>query len=183
MVARFTKIVSSKSFGTMVTTFEELAQAVSTYTTRAAEKLRAQDSVCSGIHVFVQTNPFRQQDRQYSNGVTITLEQASGDTRQLVAAALKSLGTLYRPGYAYKKAGVRLMDISSQHSKQPSLFVSQEAESRADKLMVLLDQLNESLGRDTVSLASSGLQQPWAARFESRTPRYTTRWDELPVAK
>lgn len=100
------EIVSSRSFGELVNTLDDLAEAVSMYVTRAGEKLRGQQSLCGALHVFVQTNPFRQQDEQYSNGLTIPFTDPTDDTRTLAGAALQGLRAIYRPGYRYKKAGV-----------------------------------------------------------------------------
>ena len=93
------QIVSSKSFVQMVLTFNELAEALTTYATQAAEKLRHQDSVAGALQVFVMTNRFRAQDKQYSNGKTVPLANPTNDTRSLVAAALYGLERLYRPGH------------------------------------------------------------------------------------
>lgn len=105
-------IVSSKSFGTMVPTLEELSQVLSRYVTHAAEKLRAQHSVAGAIHVFLQTNVFRQGDPQYCNGMAIPLPNPSADTMVLTGTALAGLKAIYREGYAYKKVGCILLDIS-----------------------------------------------------------------------
>lgn len=175
------QIIASRSFGVPVLSHEELREAVSRYMQTAAEKLRQQDSVCSVVHVFIQTNPFRTQEQQYSNGVAVPLTQATDDSRRLVAAALWGLARIYRPGYCYKKAGVMLLDLAPASVRQASLF-SQD-NPRAVHLMRVLDGLNAAHGCNTIQLASSGLQPRWAARFDHRTPRYTTRWDELPRAR
>ncbi|MDB5762878.1 MAG: protein DNA-repair protein, partial [Herminiimonas sp.] len=175
------QIISSRSFGAMVITYDELRESVSTYTARAAEKLRRQASTCSGIHVFVQTNPFREQDVQYNNGMTVPLTEATSDTRRLTAAALYGLKRIYRPGYLYKKAGVMLMELAPAAVRQASLFREQDPHS--ENVMRVIDGLNRDHGRNTIYLASAGIQQGWTALFENRTPRYTTRWDELPIAK
>ena len=43
--------------------------------------------------VFVQTNYFRGQDKQYSNCITVPLPNASSDTRLLIWVALFGLST------------------------------------------------------------------------------------------
>ena len=172
------QIVSSRSFGQMVTTLQELREAVSTYVARAAEKLRADRSLCCAVQVFIQTNRFRQQDTQYNNGIVIPLTDATSDTRRLTAAALFGLKRIYRPGYLYKKAGVMLMELQSETVRQASLFTAKD--DRSDRLMQLMDRLNAECGRNTLYVAASGIQQRWSTQFEMRTPRYTTCWDELP---
>lgn len=175
------KIVSSRSFGQMVTTLQELREAVSTYVARAAEKLRADKSLCCAVHVFIQTNQFRQQDKQYNNGLVIPLTEASSDTRRLTAAALFGLKRIYQPGYLYKKAGVMLMELQPETVRQSSLFRNQD--DRSDRLMRLMNRLNDEYGRNTLYVASAGIQHRWSTQFEMRTPRYTTCWDELPFVR
>lgn len=102
------QIISSRSFGQLVYTLPELSESVASYMSKAAEKLRGQHSTCNAIQVFVHTNPFREQDPQYSNSITIPLPNASSDTRLLIRAALFGLQRIYQPGFAYKKAGVML---------------------------------------------------------------------------
>lgn len=106
------QIVSSKAFGVMVTDLPELREAAATYIARAAEKLRHQAHQCGTIHVWVETNRFRDDQPQYSNGITIPLPDPTDDTRRLTRAALWGLRRIYRPGYEYKKTGVMLMDLS-----------------------------------------------------------------------
>jgi DNA polymerase V len=175
------EIVSSKSFGEMVLTLDELAEAVSLYIARAAEKLRGQNSVCGAVNVFVQTNPFRQEDPQYSNGCTIPLIEPTADNRVLAAAALLGLEAIYREGYQYKKAGIMLLDLSSSGVVQLSLFNGQERQQVGAKVMETLDAINRRFGRDALRLGSAGTNARWAMRAGNKTPCYTSRWDELPV--
>ena len=130
------QIISSRSFGTPVLLFDDLASAVSTYVTRAAEKLRAQASTCETLQVFVMTNAFRPQDPQYSNAVTVPLPNPSNDTRLLVKAALFGLRRIYRERYRYKKAGVVLNGISDAATqRQRSIFPLVGTGERSDNLM------------------------------------------------
>lgn len=176
------EIVSSKSFGTMAVSVEELQEAVSTYIARAAEKLRTQGSVCGAIHVFVQTNPFKPELPQYSNGVTIPMIEATDDNRILAGAAIAGLASIYREGFQYKKAGVMLMDLMPNTVSQGTLFAGPRDRENSGRVMSALDALNERFGRDTVHLASAGINHRWAMRAENKSPCYTTRWDELPTA-
>jgi DNA polymerase V len=177
------QIVSSKSFGTMVLTVDELAEALTSYVTRAAEKLRHQDSVCAALQVFVMTNRFREHDKQYSAGMTVPLANPTNDTRSLVAAALYGLGRIYKPGYWYKKCGAMLMDLSPAAQRQASLFDQGGKEARQSaEMMTVLDSINTRFGRDTMTIASAGTAKRWITRAENRTPRYTTQWAEVPKA-
>ena len=177
------EIVSSRSFGTMVMTCAELGESISTYAARAGEKLRGQRSLCGAVHVFVQTNRFREKDEQYSNGISIPLVEPSADNRVLAGAALHGLGMIFREGFKYKKAGIMLMDLQPDTQRQGVLFDADPDRARSVRAMAALDALNERFGRDTVHLGSAGLVRRWAMLSENRTPRYTTNWMELPKVK
>jgi DNA polymerase V len=173
-------IVSSRSFGTAVMTEAELGESISTYAARAGEKLRSQNSLCGAIHVFVQTNRFREKDEQYFNGVTIPLVEPSADNRILAGAALHGLAMIFRDGFKYKKAGIMLMDLQPDTQRQGVLFGAGPDRDRSVRAMAALDALNDRFGRDTVHIGSAGLSRRWAMLSENRTPRYTTNWMELP---
>lgn len=177
------EIVSSRSFGALVTSLDDMSEALSTYVARAGEKLRRQHSLCGAIHVFVQTNPFRPEDPQYSNGATIALPDPTDDVRILAGYALRVLEAIHRDGFLYKKCGVMLMDLSPNTRRQGTLFDAGPPRDASVKAMAALDALNERYGRDTVHLGSAGVRQRWAMRSDNRTPRYTTHWDELPRAR
>jgi DNA polymerase V len=171
------QIVSSKSFGQMVTSLEELGEALTTYVSRAAEKLRVQDSVCAALQVFVMTNRFRPDDPQYSNGVVIPLPNPSNDTMRLAAAALYGLKRIYRPGFWYKKCGVMLMDLSPATQRQQSLFSQVDDEAKhSQALMSVLDGINARYGRDTLTIGSTGTNKRWVTRADNKASYYTTRW-------
>ena len=175
------QIISSRSFGQPVHALSDLSEAVAGHASHAAEKLRSQNGVCHAIHVFIHTNPFREQDPQYSNSIVIPLPNASADTRLLVRAALFGLKKIYRPGYAYKKTGVMLMDIGEAQTAQGSLLLEHGSGKRTEGLMKAMDALNLRYGRNTVSVFSSSAPKPWAMRREAMSPCYTTRWADVPV--
>lgn len=177
------QIMSSRSFGSPVTTLAELREAVASYVTRAAEKLRAQQSVSAAIHVFIQTNRFKESDLQYSEGLVVPLPDPTDDTRLLASAATLGLGLIFKPGYQYKKAGIMLTLISDNSKRQQTLFDDPLQRAQSAKLMAAMDAINAEFGRDTVRTGANGTDKRWAMRSENRSPRFTTRWDELPIAK
>lgn len=176
------QIMASRSFGEMVCDLAELSEAVAWHIDRAAEKLRDQGSVAGAVYVFIQTNRFRQADPQYNPGVVVPLVDVSDDTRALTTAALKGLRHIYRPGYSYKKCGVMLMELTAKLQRQETLFDDTAARAKSAKLMVAMDAVNSVWGRGTLRTGAAGISKGWAMRSENRSPRYTTSWDELPVA-
>jgi DNA polymerase V len=177
------QIMSSRSFGSPVETLDELREAVASYVARAAQKLRAQGSVAAAVQVYIQTNRFKESDLQYSEGLLVPLPDPSDDTRLLTQAATIGLDVIYRPGYKYKKAGIMLTLISDKAKRQETLFDDPVQRARSTKLMATMDAINAEFGRDTVRTAASGTEKRWAMRSENRSPRFTTCWDELPVAQ
>lgn len=176
------QIMSSRSFGRPVETIEELRESLASYLSRAAEKLRKQQSVSAAVYVFIQTNRFNK-DEQYNAGLTVPLYEPTDDTLTLTAAALSGLERIYRSGYRYKKAGVMLMLLSDKQRRQMSIFDNLAATQKSTQLMRALDTINRDYGHGTVRSGVSGFTQRWAMRNENRSPRYTTRWDELPVVR
>jgi DNA polymerase V len=174
------QIMSSRSFGRPVETIEELRESLASYLSRATEKLRMQQSVSAAVYVFIQTNRFNK-DEQYNAGLTVPMPEPTDDTLTLTAAALAGLEVIYRSGYRYKKAGVMLTLLSDKQARQMSIFDHAAVTQRSTKLMTALDMINRDYGHGTVRSGASGFTQRWAMRNENRSPRYTTRWDELPI--
>ena len=172
------QIISSRSFGAYIYTLPELEEAVSTYIARAAEKLRRQHSVAGGLQVFIRTNPFKPEHPQYQRGLTVPLPSPTADTRTLTRAALWGLKHLFKPGYAYQKAGVMLMELRDAGVVQGQLFDTAPPDRPA--LMSVIDRANAQWGRGTLRLASEGVSKPWQMRRERVSPAYTTRWEDLP---
>jgi DNA polymerase V len=176
-------IASAKSFGRTVESLQELEEALSTYTARAAEKLRDGRLLATNLHVFVTTNPFSSQKPQYSAGAQTALTP-SNHTPDLIAAALRLLKEIYRPNYHYKKTGIFVTGLIAESDMQPDLFdTSLESSQRINDLDRIVDGLNRKLGRNAIRYGSMGVKQEWAMRQENRSKKFTTRWDELPVAK
>jgi DNA polymerase V len=180
------QIIASRSFGKLVDSQAELAQSVATHTARAAEKLRAQDGVTGALTVFIQTNPFKQNEPQHHQSITIPLADATDNTLTLTKAALAGLKQIYRPNFRYKKAGVILNLISDKPTVQQSLFEDVKSKGKSASLMKAVDQINTRFGNAVIRSAAAGTndsKEVWQMRSNNRSPNYTTKWDELPVAR
>ena len=173
------QIMSSRSFGQPVHDLDALGEAVASYIAIAAAKLRGQGSLAGAIQVYVTTNTFKPQEPQYQRGLTIPLPEPTDDTLRLIRVALWGLRKIFRPGFAYKKAGVALMNLSDAGTVQPDLFSKRKDNTR---LMAVMDHINAVWGRGTLHSAAEGIQKEWKMKREKKSPGYTTRWDQLPVA-
>ena len=171
-------IMSSKSFGKPITKKEPIEEALSNYAARACEKLRKQNSRAQAVHVFIQTNGFRETDRQYNNVITHTLTTPTSDTRIIIEAAKFCLSRIYKHGYRYKKTGIMLLDLIPISLEQKQLFVDFDHRP-GDHLMKIVDRVNKEQGSDTLFFGAQGVTREWQMRCGSRSPRYTTQWNEL----
>ena len=174
------QIMCSRSFGQYAEDREQLEEVVASYVSRAAEKLRHQDSLAGALMVFIRTNPFNPKEPQYHRSLTIPLPEPTADTRILISWALKVLRRMYRPGFAYQKAGVMLSDLRPRTMVQASLFADLE-DDRGRQLMATLDAINGRWGRGTLRSAAEGMEKPWQMKRQRLSPRYTTDWEGLPV--
>jgi len=180
------QIIASRSFGKLVTSQTELAQSVATHAARAAEKLRSQDGVTGALTVFIQTNPFKQNEPQHHQSITIPLAEATDNTLTLTNAALAGLQRIYQPHFRYKKAGVILNLISDKPTMQQSLFDDVQSKGKSASLMKVVDAINTRFGNAVIRSAAAGThhtKQAWQMRSNNRSPNYTTQWDELPIAR
>lgn len=179
------EIACTRSFGRAVTDLGELEEAVTTFASRAAEKLRRQGSQAGQVLTFVRTSPFRP-EKQYSRSIIVPLRRPTADTAALVEGALIGLRTIYRAGYKLAKAGVMLVDLSDAAVEQQELDLEPDGCEDRSRLMTTMDELNRRYGRGTVIIGSAGtgeMPRNWAMRQDRRTPRYTTRISEIAVGK
>lgn len=173
-------IISSRSFGEKVYALEDLQAAVAGFVGIAAEKLRAQGSFANCLQVFARTSPFSAGD-QYSGTRILAMPYPADDTRDLLRAALSGLEALYRPGYAYAKAGVVLSQFAERGAITGDLFAP-KPRPNSQRLMAVMDAINIKQGRGAIRL---GRQQPvgcWSMKRELLTPAYTTSWRGLAKA-
>jgi DNA polymerase V len=174
-------ISSTRMFGKAVYTLQELKEAVASYTSRAAEKLRRQGYAAGIIDVFVVTSGAAAGEYAYdprSDHRYIILPRATSFTNELISFALPLLDQLFRPGFKYQKAGVILGQLVPEEAVQGDLFAG-EARKNQKQLMETVDNINFSMRGDVLKYAASGLTRNWKMRQEMRSGRYTTRWEEL----
>ncbi|EMQ5369225.1 Y-family DNA polymerase [Escherichia coli] len=177
------EIICSRSFSGRITEYEEMRQAICSYASRAAEKLRGEHQYCRFISAFVKTSPFALNEPYYGNNASVKLLTPTQDSRDIISAAIRCLDAIWQDGYRYQKAGVMLGDFFSQGVAQLNLFDDNAPRPGSEKLMEVLDHLNAKGGRGTLYFAGQGIQQQWQMKREILSPRYTTRFSDLPVVR
>lgn len=173
------EIVCSRSFGERITDYDAMRQAICTYASRAAEKLRGEHQYCRFISTFVKTSPFALNEPYYGNSASVKLLTPTQDSRDIIAAATRSLDAIWKNGHRFQKAGVMLGDFFSQGIAQLNLFDDNAPRRGSEKLMEVLDHLNAKEGKGALYFAGQGIQQQWAMKREMLSPRYTTRYEDL----
>ncbi len=174
-------IATTRMFGRPVTAVQELKEAVATYISRAAEKLRRQESAAKVVSVFIVS---KEEDHlaDFKRGATIsnytTLPKATSLTHELIKSAVELVEQLYENGKEYKKAGVMLSSLVPDDSIQGNLFIP-PAENQHRFLMNTIDNINFSMRDDSVKFGSSGMAKNWKMRQELRSKRHSSRWEEL----
>ena len=176
-------IMSSKSFGQMQTKLFDLECAISSHVARAWEKLRKQKLAVSYLSVFVRSNRFREDLKQYSNSIGFKLITPSDNLMELTHFAKLCLKQIYKENIEYKKVGVLFDGLIPKDIKQKDLFFVEDdrKDERTDKLLNAFEKINQKFGRSTVRLAAEGYYKPWSMKRELKSPNYTTQWGELPV--
>ena len=112
----------------------------------------------------------------------VTLPEATNDTLALVKAATWAARRVWQSGYRYSKAGLITVDLVPLATSQRALIGALDRE-RGTALMAAVDACNRRWGRGAVVPGKAGFapKRAWATKFEMRSPRYTTRIDELPI--
>ena len=177
-------IVCSRSFKHKITELHSLSDALASFCSRAAEKLRKQNSITGSITVFIRTNPFNPNEPQYQRSISIHLDNATSDTRQIITTAKRLLTNIYKVGYRYQHCGVQLGNI------KPVLVLTQSdifdlasiSNSKSVKLMQTIDSINHRFPQG-ISVSPTKINNNWEYQVEHLSKRYTTNWNELVVAR
>lgn len=174
-------IATTRMFGEPVTDLKSIKEAIATYTSRAAEKLRRQHCAAKYISVFIVAKE-QNHNATFKRGATIssytTLNLATSKTHELIKPALEIAERLFEQGRSYKKAGVMLSDIVPDQSIQGNLFLS-DTKNRGKLLMNVIDNINFSQRNDVLKFASSGTTRNWKMQQNFHSPKYTSRWEDL----
>lgn len=171
--------IVSRSFGRLVTELADIKEAVATYTTRCAEKLRDDGLIAHQFAVAIRTSYYRP-DHQYAAARSVTLDPPTNDTATLIHAAMLLTEAAYKPGYEYLKAKVIATELSPAGEVQGDLFAGPANTEKRDRLMAAMDHLNRKLKPDAVKFGAMGLNPDWQMRSDYFSQRYTTHWEEIP---
>ena len=167
-------IATTRTFEKKYFTFIEIKERIVAFTSMSAEKLRKQNSLCTGMVVFSETSRFEKPSSFYSKHDKIKLPFPTNSTIELIEFAVESLKRIFKTGYGYKRAGVMLYNFVQSGELQPSLF--ENSNPKHKKLMEVIDKLNEKLP-DAVHTASFDKRHKMKQERLSR--KFTTNLNEI----
>lgn len=174
-------IMVSRSFGRNVNELDALFSAIMFYPQMNAAKLRRQGLKAKKIHIFLSTNPFRDDHEQSVTRVDIPLPVATSSNIEIGEYARLAIKAMFKPGRWYKKAGIMTSDIVKEREVQANLFDCRDR-AKEDRLMKAWDYLTGRYGRGVIY---TGMQRPqsydWWVRQEKLSPRWTTQQKDFPV--
>ena len=178
------QIVSSRSFKRRLTQYHELAEALASFSSRAAEKLRKQKSVAGSISIFIRTNTHNANEPQYQRSIRMVLHQVTSDTREIISIAKKLLREIFKAGYRYQQCGVIMGHIQpATMPNQMDLFaLSDNRHNKANELMYTMDSINRRFPK-AIAISAAHMTNSWQSPVEYQSRHYTTNWNELQVVK
>lgn len=172
----------SRSFREAVEELAQVRDAVVSFASRAAQKIRRDGLVAGGMQAFAHTDRFRQDRPQHILSGTLRFPSPTSSTPAIVSAATRLLEANWKDGYGYKKAGVLLFELVRPEDVPKDLF-SVAVDPRPEALMKALDGLTDRMGRSVIGFGLPEKDAPWQARSEHRSPNWTTRWEDIPIVK
>lgn len=171
-------ICVARGFGQILSTKEEVREALVNYVSIVSRKLR-EAKLCAGrLNIFVHTNPFRKEDVQYNNGLTIKVPVPANNTPELIQYAVSAFDLIYKPKINYQKCGCIALDLVPESQIQTSLFDERNKEA-SKQTMKAMDKINFHFGKDMVRVASQGYARKWSMRQLHLSKCYTTRITDI----
>jgi len=174
-------IATTRSFENTISKFKHIEERISTFAVCCAEKLRAQNSNCSSIYVFIKSNKFKKLEYQYRKGIIVTVPFSTNSNIVISKYAIIGLEKIFKSGIKYKKAGVIVMGISSDKNYQMTLFENEKTKHK--KLMKTIDFIQKKEGQNKIKLANQDLKKRWKMKQEKLSFNYTTKLDEIITVK
>ncbi len=189
------QLMSSRSFGKPVKELTTLQTAVKSFADKCTLRAQRHQVAVQSVTVYLVARMSDGSRSTLSKGHQFTRHIDDLELIQTVAAKLTA--ALFRPGLAYVKAGVLLLDMQATSALQGSLFEDSSTNIDAQRALVA-ERMNELTGSELTAdslaqsnrlLAIAGVQpgsaflEDWKPRAERRTPAFTTSWAELPTAK
>lgn len=173
-------IAATRTFGEDTSDPHAIEAALATFVTTASFKLRRSQQLTRQVSLFATTNRHKPGYASWYRNITLT--QPTADTGLIIQAVCSTFRQLYNPNAQYHRAGITLHDLIPDSQLQTDLLgtVSTADYDASKQRMRAVDTLNDRYGRRTVRFASEVIASQWRPKYQLRSPRYVSRWNELP---
>ncbi|WHA55244.1 Y-family DNA polymerase [Acinetobacter pittii] len=141
------QIIASRSFGSRVTELEDLKEAISMYAQDACSRLRDESLLCGCMIAFVQSNPFDPNVPFYNKSISGGFSEPTDCAIDLVKAATRMVGEIFKEGVKYKKCGVILTGLEPKSGHTYDLLTDFETIEKKEKLMKTLEGVHQKYGK------------------------------------
>lgn len=154
---RFKKnIASTRSFGSDVDSFDQLAEAMYTYIKNGVKKLYENNAETNACTIFLSGN-IHKEERHHSSK-HITLQKQTRNVDEIWSQVYTHMRELYKVGKKYKKCGIVFNNLMPDTFHQTSLF--------NESIQFIQPPINK--------------EKKWEMKQDFKTQKYTTSWDEIP---
>jgi DNA polymerase V len=176
-------ICTGRSFGQKTDDYVQIEDALCAYVLNSAPKVREQGLLVGQLQVFLHTSRFEVNNRIKSAAYTMDINPPTSLSQELIHYAVECLKRIYAPGYPYQKVGVFMTRFSKESAGQLLLHEDNANRAKKEKLSHLMDKINKTWGKDTMRLAAMSYTQPWKAKHEFLSQKFTTRIEDVLVVK
>ncbi len=172
-------IVVSRSFEKEISRLEDLRGPIARHIAEGSRRLREKNMKTKNLNIYLLINRFHPERKEPSLFGSKELLIPTSHTPELTKHAMNMLNKIYKP-YLYKKVGISFTKLIPNDSYQYNFFEKDKNISQKNiSFMKTIDDINKTWGRGTIRIAEEGTNQRWTPKSEERSPRYTTRWQEL----
>jgi DNA polymerase V len=168
------EIYSTRSLGQRITNYNDLRKALTDHAVKVCNSARSQQSLIKTLYLFASSSPH--DERYTKKGIMYEFPMATDNICALASAVEHVMHVLYIQGVAYYRCGVGAVALENKAFQQHDLFLSRDN----SELMKCYSQINGRFGKGTLQVGSEGKQEKWGMRREFLSPRYTTRWTDIP---
>lgn len=175
------QLIFSRSFAEPITTRSAMRQVLSVYAQQGSARLEKHHQKAKILTAFAGTSFYNAYDKSFPS-VLVPLHAPTSDPVVLAKASQQLLPRLAE-GVKYVRAGIMLTSLSpatGQEAFEPFRFAHED-----QGISSLIEEVNRRHGRGLVGLGYGGLRPgpSWQMKRDFLSPRATTHWDELAVAK
>ncbi len=165
-------IIHSRSFPGRTGDAGTLVSVTRSFAARAAERARKLGLRAGMVGVYLTTGRHGSGER-HTESRAVPVAPPSSDSWELMALAESLVRAMHRPGCAYVKSGVTLLELTGQG--QGELEIDRGRPGRG-RLLEAVDRLNRRYGREAVRFG--GLR--WRQNRNLLSPSYVSCRDDLP---